>query len=762
MEAKEEKQAEEVKPEEAKSEREAAESEAVELPREELILSASAFAVLVFEVSVIALVVTYILITSPRRPPFGEFIEPCRNLSCFQLDLELYTSMNLSADPCANFYEYACGQWGEYHEGYANQFDLLETKVSNFVKYRLMEEERKLADGGSSDAIDQSAAHYLSCMDVYTKQGDTSSMIKELVFSKLEEHFADQTKHAPSTVQETLDLLVHLSLDWNLGILVDLTIAPFHSSAVRRQTGKTTVIHVGYSDTLLLWKRHKDKFLTAEALTRCFQDFSGLISSSDGKDVGVAELVKVDVSVTTKWSVAASSPEKKQKYIQVREIPSTKLKAEDWLSAINGRLPQDAQLSEDSHIYVGDFRMFAVTEEVLPEEKEEMKTFYALLKFHVARLLTPFTSYKLLRSVLGDPPNDTAESQIVTRECVAAVDRLFPFAWPIFVFGANITGEKMKKVQALYAELRKRTKEGLSWLSDDDRTAAEARLDSLVPVVGWPEKYNDPNELAKLYPPVQGKKAAFVGTYLASVEALNGKRKADLASSQDSSPPAIDGGDLRAFEATAMYSPWRGSLYVSPAILFEPFFVQASDAFTWGSLGHVLAHELWHAALGDFTLGVSPATDVVVSATRYNMHKCVSKSVEDAGSDAKTADFSAIEDTADITGLQAAELCFAGSSGSTKAGATGTAGFTPEQLFYIGSCFKWCAENGDAHPLGSAANTKPHVRCNAPVMMVAGFAEAFGCPEDSPMMKIRKAKEPCEESNMGGRPASRAIKIIRP
>ncbi|XP_075547482.1 endothelin-converting enzyme 1-like [Dermacentor variabilis] len=752
MEAKEEKQ-----PEEDKPQREVAESEEVQQPREELILSASAVAVLVFEVTVIAVVVTYILITTPSRSPFVEFIEPCLNLSCFQLDLELHTSMNLSVDPCAHFYQYACGQWGDQHQGFTDQFDLLETKVSSLVKHRLMEEEAKLTAGGSSHATDQSAAHYLSCVDVYSKQGDTSSVIKEQVFSKLEEGFTDQTKKIPSSLQETLNLLVHLSLDWNLGILVDLMIAPFHSSAAQQQEAQDKIImHIDYSDSVPLWKRHKEKFLTPEKLTRCFLDFSSLFSSGDGKDVDVAELVKVDVSLSTKWSLASSSPERKPKYIQIKDIPSTKLKSTDWLSALNGRLPQDAQLTEDSDLYVGDFGMFALTEEVLSEG--ELKLSYALVRFHVARLLAPFTSYKFMLSVLGNPPNDTAASQVVTRECVAAVDRLFPFAWPIFVFGANITGEKMKKVQALYVELKDKTKTALSWLSDDDRKAAEARLDSLIPIVGWPEKFNDPNELAKLYPQVQDKKAAFIKTYLTSIEALNGKRKADLAAGQGSTQPETEGDNLRSFEATAMYSLRRGSLYVSPAILFEPFFVQVSDAFTWGSLGHVLAHELWHAAFGDLTLGLSPATDVVVGATRFKKHACVSQVVQDAGSDAKTAAFSAPEDFADVAGLQTARSSFASSSDSSEAGAVGTAGFTPEQLFYIGSCFKWCAQNGDAHPLGSAANTKPYVRCNAPIMMTAGFAEAFECPVDSPMTKFQTAKRFCNESDSGDRPASQAIK----
>ncbi|XP_037279766.2 endothelin-converting enzyme 2-like [Rhipicephalus microplus] len=748
-----------VKPEEVKTEKEGADSDEVELPRDELLLSANALAVLVFEVSVIAIVVAYILITAPARSPFSELIEPCLNLSCFQLDQELYTSMNLSVDPCSNFYEYTCGLWGEQHKGFANQFDLLEAKVSNFVKYRIMKEEARLAAGGPFYGSDRTAADYLSCVDVYRKQGDMSSMIKELVFSKLAADFADKKKLVPSTAQETLRLLAHLSLDWNLGILPDFMITRFPDHAEQQQqTENKVIMHLDYSNTVPLWKMQKKKFFAPETLTQCFRDFWGLISTSDVDEHKLGLLLMMDVRVTTTWSLAVSSV-KKPKNIHVKEIPSSKLKAEEWLSAINKRLPQDAQLTDDSDLYVSDIGLFAHAEELLEAgEAEDMETLYTLIKFHVARLLAPFTSYKLLQSALGNPPNDTAASQIVTKQCVTAIDQLFPYAWPVLLFGENITIEKLANAKQMYDGLMDATNTALSWLSDEDQKASKARLDSLVPIIGWPDNLHDPNELSMLCPPSKDKYTAFIGCYLASLEAFNDKRKAELASGQVSPPPANDSAGLRAFEVTAVYTPWRGTLYIPPAILFEPFYIEASLAFTWGALGHVLTHELWHAVFGDFTLGVSLATDVVVSATRYKKHECFSKVVEEAGGTANTAEYSAPEGFADIAGLQTAQSSFANSIGATKNGANGTAGFTPEQLFYIGSCFKWCADNGDAHPLSSELNTKPHVRCNAAIMMVAGFDEAFGCSVDSPMMKMRKAKRFCNESDSGNHVSTQTIK----
>ncbi|KAH9370690.1 hypothetical protein HPB48_014003 [Haemaphysalis longicornis] len=49
--------------------------------------------------------------------------------SCYSLRGELLGSMDLSGDPCDDFYEYACGLWAESHPGYKDQLHYLQVML---------------------------------------------------------------------------------------------------------------------------------------------------------------------------------------------------------------------------------------------------------------------------------------------------------------------------------------------------------------------------------------------------------------------------------------------------------------------------------------------------------------------------------------------------------------------------------------------------------------------------------------------------------
>lgn len=99
-----------------------------EPPSRNVLLTSKAEALCAFEVLVLAGVFVYVVMTPRPRGP-RVLVPSCTNLTCYNLHRELHSVMDLSRDPCDDFYQYVCGRWGAVHSGYADQFQLLQVPI---------------------------------------------------------------------------------------------------------------------------------------------------------------------------------------------------------------------------------------------------------------------------------------------------------------------------------------------------------------------------------------------------------------------------------------------------------------------------------------------------------------------------------------------------------------------------------------------------------------------------------------------------------
>ncbi|KAH6923411.1 hypothetical protein HPB50_001050 [Hyalomma asiaticum] len=430
---------------------------------------------------------------------------------------------------------------------------------------------------------------------------------------------------------------------------------------------------------------------------------------------------------------------------------SQAITANPWLEAFNAALGDKGNLTGDEQLFVADPRLLALVREVLDGYPTKHVRYY--VAFHVVRHLAPFTSYRLV-DALFSPENKTAAMLYYADACAAAASRLTSFALASYVFQDLVPQERVQSAYDHLDALKNRTGAvASSWLAEPDRRWALQRLGSLKSMVAWPSRFNDSTGSAvdQFLAHLPDFRGYYVEIYVDALSAIRNREIAQLLERTPGSTEKIareEDGPFPGMRPTVRYSAWYGSVLVSPSAVLEPLFFNGSDPLSMGAFGHLAAHELWHAALGEIPLGVAPQSDLTVGEEQLKRHQCIADFYTKAGAPKRDAAKGSSESVADVVGLEVAYALYregnSSSSGSSASGGdvgnvTDVTGFTALHLFFIASCLKWCAATPDSLSKTSLGYTTPRLRCNVPVAVLdraTAFAEAFGCKAESKMVQM--------------------------
>ncbi len=279
--------------------------------------------------------------------------------------------------------------------------------------------------------------------------------------------------------------------------------------------------------------------------------------------------------------------------------------------------------------------------------------------------------------------------------------------------------------------------EHLSWMSPETRQKALEKLGAIVNKIGYPDRWRD-------YSAMQVARDDFAG----NVERGNRfEAHRDLA--KIGKP--LDRGEWQMTPPTvnAYYDPQMNDINFPAGVLQPPLYdPRMDDAPNYGNTGGTIGHELTHAfddegrqydAHGnlkdwwtkadakDFTAHAQCIVDQYAGYTIVDNIKINSKLTEG-------------EDIADLGGLILAWMAWrAQVAGTTPPGGDG---LTPEQRFFVGYA-QWACESERPEHLRANAITNPHspgkYRVNGLMVNLPEFQKAFACKSGQPMV----GKERC-------------------
>ncbi len=635
-------------------------------------------------------------------------------------------SMDKTADPCVNFYQYSCGGWKKNNPIPADQtswsvYGKLYQDNLVFLKGIL---EQASADGGQRDTVTREIGDfYAACMDEANaeKQGITPVTGDLEAIAKLK------------SAQEIAPVAARLQQAFGRSVL-------FGAGSTQDPDNSELVIAEIDQGGLGLPDRDyytKEDAKSKETRARYLQHVQNVFELM-GETPDVA---KKDADTVMQLETALA----KASLTRVDRRDPYKLKHKMKFADLTGLVPN---FDWKTYYATAGYPQFEIMNVATPDFFKELNARLAsepldhwktYLRFHVVDSASPFLSSKFVDENFAfyrQYLRGAKEQQPRWKRCVSYTDRQLGEAlgqvYVAKVFSPELKQSTLDMVRRIEDSMAIRIQQ-LDWMSPETKQQALNKLHGIRNKIGYPDKWRD-------YSSVNISRTDFAGNMARASEFehrrdFNKIGKPVDHGEWDMSPPTVN----------AYYNPQMNDINFPAGVLQPPLYDAKMDAApNYGNTGGTIGHELTHG-FDDEGSQYDATGNLKNWWTKDDREKfdARTKCVQDQYADYIVVDDIHInskltlgEDVADLGGEILAYMAW---QDATKGQALQSRdGLTPEQRFFVGFA-QWACENDRAEELRVRAATDPHspgeYRINGVVVNMPEFAKAFACKAGQPMTK---------------------------
>ena len=643
--------------------------------------------------------------------------------------------IDTGADPCANFFQYACGNFTKLYPIPADQSGYgTGTMVFNYTEYTLHSLlEKVAADNPSRTPSEQKIGdYYASCMD--------TPAIYALGLKPLQPEL-DRIAALTDKKQLT-DLLAHYQL---IGVNAFMSFG-------EQQDFKDASLQIAFVDQGGLGLPERDYYLrTGAAAEKTRQQYVEHVANmlklmgepdaraaSDAKKIMDLEtaLAKISMDITSQ-----RDPKNVYHLMPVSELAGFTPEIEWTAFFEHTGLPSITNLNvANPDFFKGLNTLLAST---------DLDTIKTYLRWQLVNGTPSYTLPEAMdkeqfdfngRKLRGQP-----EQRARWKRCVQATDGALGEALgEVYVKENFPPASKAATVQMVHdieAAMEKDI-DTLAWMSPETKVKAKEKLHLVADKIGYPDHFRDYSALKIVRDDAYGN--AVRATEFESKRQLAKIGKPVDRGEWGMTPPTVD----------AYYNPSMNDINFPAGILQAPLFdPKATDAENYGHVGAIVGHELTHGFddQGRQFDGNGNLADWWTAEDGEKFDEKADCEVKEYGN------FTAVDDvkvngkltlgenTADNGGLRLAYMAFLADAKRKNIDleAKDANGYTPVQEFFIAYGQNWC---GSIRPqqVRLQVQTDPHspreFRVNGVVQNMPEMGEAFGCKAGQPMMPVNSCR----------------------
>jgi len=635
-------------------------------------------------------------------------------------------SMDKLANPCVNFYEYACGGWKKNNPIPADQtswsvYAKLYQDNLQFLKGIL--EQASENKGQREEEARQIGDFYAACMD--------EAGVEKQGLGPIEAYL--DAVGSLKTVKEIAAVVAQLQLVYGRSVLFSAGSAQDLDDS-EKIIGELDQGGLGLPDRDYYTKEDAKSKETRERYVQHVEKVFELMGENAEKAKRHAETVMRMETALAKASLT-----------RVERRDPYKLKHKMKVAELNGVVPEldwktyyrTARYPEFDTLNVATPEFFKEVNRQLKEEPiDNWKTY---LQFHVADAASPYLSkafvdenFEFYRKYL----RGAKEQQPRWKRCVSYTDRQLGEAlgqvYVAKVFSPELKASAVDMVRRIEEAMAIRIQQ-LDWMSPETKEQALRKLHGIRNKIGYPDKWRD-------YRSVKIARDDFAGN-MARASSFEHHREINKIGKPldrgewEMSPPTVN----------AYYNPQMNDINFPAGVLQPPLYDAKMDAApNYGDTGGTIGHELTHG-FDDEGSQFDAQGNLKNWWTKTDREKfeARTKCVEDQYAGYIVVDDIHInskltlgEDVADLGGELLAYMAW--QDATKEQTLSPSDGLTPEQRFFVGFA-QWACSNERPEELRVRAATDPHspgeYRINGVVVNMPEFRKAFACKAGQPMTK---------------------------
>lgn len=553
-------------------------------------------------IAAVGLLIALIIVSSEKGKKTTQLSEcihqmeqSCDTPHCVKTAAAVIESMNTEADPCEDFYEYACGGWTKSHTIPEDQpsfssFSVLRENLQVTLK-DLFEKPKSASEPSSIGMVKD---YYASCIDIDTIEEKDAQPLTDVLeelggWPVLGNQPGGNWQQSRYNFE---DLWAKLTA-YDRYILIEGYVG------VRPKDSLTRVLVV---DQPLLGMDSRDYFLDAEKYGKEKQAYLTYM-------IDVAKLLGGDPTVVERDMTAVLEFETK---IANLTVPSTDRRdieliynlfslnqLETDVPEINFRkyfdliLPPSDDISDEEPVINYSPEYIRKASKLIISTPTRTVTNYMLWLF--VKSLVPEISQRFrdvqLRydKVLKGTSVPTAR----WRECVESINDAMKFATGRMYVAETFSGASKENTQKMIDGLKASFKsflESNEWMDETTKKVAAEKIDSMQEQIGYPDWIMNDSDLNQKYAHVSFTADDYFSNVLQKMrhsasEWLTKLRK-QVDKTEWTTGPAI---------VNAYYSTTKNLIIFPAGILQPPFYHENSPAYlNYGGIGMVIGHEITH------------------------------------------------------------------------------------------------------------------------------------------------------------------------